>query len=61
LFTVAFPSIVYTFPTIQSHQRPDFFSAYISSVSSTVRLIWNITQIEDIGLSLVHTSNRDYS
>jgi len=48
---------VYTFPTIQWYQRPDSFSAFISSVSSTVRLIWNITQIEDI--SLVHTSNRD--
>jgi len=47
---------VYTFTTIQWYQRPDSFSAFISSVSSTVRLIWDITQIEDI--SLVHTSNR---
>src|SRR6218665_3408387 len=39
---------VYIFPTIQWYQRPDSFSAFISSVSSTVRLIWNFTQIEDI-------------
>jgi len=50
--------IVFTFTTIQCYQRPDSFSAFIRSVSSAVRLIWGITQIEDI--SLVHTSNSDY-
>src|SRR6218665_1096612 len=50
---------IYTFTTIQWYQRPDSFSAFISSVSSTVRLIWDITQIEDISRKLVHSSNRD--
>jgi len=49
---------VYTFTTIQWFHRPGSFSAFISSVSSTVRLIWDIAKIEDV--SLVHTTNRDY-
>jgi len=49
--------LVYTFTTIQRYQQPNSFSAFISWVSSTVRLNWDITQIEEI--SLVHTSNRD--
>jgi len=36
MFTIAFPSFVYTFTTLQWYQQPDSFSAFISSVSSIV-------------------------
>jgi len=58
MFTIAFHSFT-PLSQFSGDQRPDSFSAFIRSVSSTVRLIWDITQIEDI--SLVHTSNCDYA
>ena len=57
MFTIAFHSFT-PLSQFSGDQRPDSFSAFSRSVSSAVRLIWGITQIEDI--SLVHTSNSDY-
>jgi len=41
MFTIAFHPFT-PFNKIQRYQRPDSFSAFITSVSSTVRLIWDV-------------------
>ena len=54
MFIIAFPSFT-PFPQFSGINDPIPLAHLL--VSSTVRLIWNITQNEDI--SLVHTWNRD--